>query len=71
MIVDKQVVPYFRSDLELTDRAIQMYNSGGDTGTKPATPTPGTKPGAAPAKPATTPAPAPKPAAPAPAPAKK
>lgn len=64
MIVDKQVVPYFRSDLELTDRAIQMYNAGtSDTGTKPAAPVPG-----APAKPATTPAPKP---ATTPAPAKK
>ena len=70
MIVEKQVVPYFRSDLELTDRAIQMYNAGTDAGTKPTAPAPG-----APAKPATTPAPATpaqKPApAPAPAPAKK
>ena len=63
MIVDKSVVPYFRSDLELTDKAIQMYNAGSDTGAKPATP----------AKPATTPAPTPAPAKPAtpPAPAKK
>lgn len=70
MIVEKQVVPYFRADLELTDRAIQMYNSGSDAGAKPAAPTPGTpapntKPGAPPASSA----PAPKPAAPAPAPA--
>jgi outer membrane protein len=70
MIVDKQVVPYFRSDLELTDRAIQLYNSGPDGGAKPTTPAPGTAPG----KPATTtPAPAPKPTTPPPAapPAKK
>lgn len=60
MIVEKQVVPYFRSDLELTDRAIQLYNAGTDAGAKPAAPAPA-KP--APAKPA--PAPAPKPAAPA------
>ena len=67
MIVDKSVVPYFRSDLELTDRAIQLYNAGSDTGAKPATPTPG-KPGTpapvtpAPAKAAPAPAPAPAPA---------
>ncbi len=69
MIIDKTVAPYFRSDLELTDRAIQMFNAGSaDAGTKPATPDP-----KAPAKPGTpaptTPAPTPKPAAPAPAPA--
>ncbi len=68
MIMDKSVVPYFRSDLELTDRAIQLYNAGSDAAVKtPATPA---KPGA-PA--ATTPAPrqaGPAPA-PAPAPAKK
>jgi outer membrane protein len=77
MILDKSVVPYFRSDLELTDRAIQMYNSGSDT--KPATPDPKApaKPGQpAPAQtaPKTTPppaTPAPKSTAPAPAPAPK
>jgi outer membrane protein len=59
MVLDKAAVPYFRSDLELTDRAIQMYNSGqmGDSGAAPApakgaapaTPPPAAKP--APAKP--------------------
>ena len=29
MVVDKQAVPYSRSDLDLTDRVIQMYNGGG------------------------------------------
>lgn len=58
MVLEKSAVPYFRGDLELTDRAIQMYNSG----------TAG-KPGAAPKAPATPAAPAP--AKPAPAPAKK
>ncbi len=29
MIVDKQAVPYVRSDLDLTDQLITMYNSGG------------------------------------------
>lgn len=28
MVLERTAVPYFRSDLELTDRAIQMYNSG-------------------------------------------
>jgi outer membrane protein len=29
MVVDKQVVPYSRSDLDVTDRVITMYNGGG------------------------------------------
>lgn len=34
VVVDKQAVPYVRSDLDLTDRVITMYNQGatGDTG---------------------------------------
>src|SRR6185369_13533684 len=44
MVLEKSAVPYFRGDLEVTDRAIQMYNSG-QTGGAPA----GGKPGAAPA----------------------
>jgi outer membrane protein len=28
VVVDKKAVPYVRSDLDLTDRVIQMYNSG-------------------------------------------
>ena len=56
MVLEKSAVPYFRSDLEVTDRAIQMYNSGqagkGGAPKGPATPA------APPAKPA--PAPAPK-----------
>lgn len=61
LILDKSAAPYYRADLELTDRAIQMYNSGqaGDAG--PAKGAPPAR-GAAPAKPA---GPAPKPAAPA------
>ena len=44
MILDKPAVPYFRGDLELTDKAIQLYNSG-----QPAAPVaPAVKPGAAP-----------------------
>ncbi len=39
IVVDKQAVPYVRSDLDLTDRVIQMYNQGagatsGDKGQK-------------------------------------
>ncbi|WP_437819257.1 OmpH family outer membrane protein [Sorangium sp. So ce1078] len=67
LILEKSAAPYYRADLELTDRAIQMYNSGqvGDAApAKGAPPARGAAPGA-PAKPA---APAPKPAAP---PAKK
>ncbi len=29
LVVDKQAVPYVRSDLDLTDRVIQQYNQGG------------------------------------------
>jgi outer membrane protein len=32
MVVDKQAVPYVRSDLDLTDRVIQAYNQGGGAG---------------------------------------
>jgi outer membrane protein len=28
VVVDKSIAPYFRADLEITDKAIQMYNSG-------------------------------------------
>ena len=45
MVLEKSAVPYFRSDLEVTDRAIQMYNSG-QTG-EPAPP--GKAPASAPA----------------------
>ncbi|MDI1482539.1 OmpH family outer membrane protein [Polyangium sp. y55x31] len=66
MILEKTAVPYARADLEITDRAIQMYNSsrpGG--GAAPAKPGATTQPGK-PASPG-----APPPAAPAPAPKKK
>jgi outer membrane protein len=53
MVVDKQAVPYVRSDLDLTDRVIQLVNQGGGD----ATPAPA---GKAPAKPPAK-APAPKP----------
>jgi outer membrane protein len=29
MVVDKKAVPYYRSDLDLTDRVITLYNQGG------------------------------------------
>ena len=59
MVLEKSAVPFFRGDLELTDRAIQMYNGGaGKVPGKPAT-TPAPSPTPGPAKPPT-PAPAPK-----------
>ena len=63
MIVDKPFVPYFRSDLEITDRAIQMYNSGqygaGATPSKsPSTTPPANAPATKP-EPAKQPAPTP------------
>jgi outer membrane protein len=41
VVVDKKAVPYVRSDLDVTDRVITMYNSGGaadsaDKGAAPA-----------------------------------
>jgi outer membrane protein len=64
MVLEKSAVPYFRGDLELTDRAIQLYNSGSPA---PKGPPPGDKPPAKGDKPA---APADKPAKPAAPPAK-
>ena len=58
VVLDKPAVPYFRSDLEITDRAIQMYNSGQAGDPTPAPKGAPAKPGAAPAKPAAKPAPA-------------
>lgn len=34
-VLDKQTVPYLRSDLDLTDRVVQLYN-GGEGGAAPA-----------------------------------
>ena len=34
IVVDKQAVPYVRSDLDLTDRVIQQYNQGGGVDSK-------------------------------------
>ncbi|MDF2693158.1 MAG: outer membrane protein precursor [Labilithrix sp.] len=39
LVVDKATVAYVRGDLDLTDRAIQMYNSGGG-GAAPSAPAP-------------------------------
>jgi outer membrane protein len=36
LVIDKQTVAYVRTDLDLTDRCIQMYNSGGGGGAAPA-----------------------------------
>ncbi|MFO0758356.1 MAG: OmpH family outer membrane protein [Byssovorax sp.] len=63
MVMEKSAVPYFRGDLELTDRAIQLYNSGNPAPKAPADKP--EKPGKGGDKPADKPA---KPAAPAPAP---
>jgi outer membrane protein len=60
MVLEKSAVPFFRGDLELTDRAIQMYNGGQAKG-----PASGAKGGASapgapappPGKPAAPPAP--------------
>lgn len=40
MVLNKEMVPYFRSDLDITDRIIQMYNSAGAADGKPAEPAP-------------------------------
>jgi outer membrane protein len=65
LIVDKTAAPYFRADLEITDRAIQMYNSGVTAalpaGPGPAVPPMPLKPSAAPTLPGSAPvAPPPK-----------
>lgn len=77
MVLEKSAVPYYRADLEVTDRAIQLYNGGqsGETpapaGKTPASPT-GKAPASPTGAPATAPAPAPaKPQQPAAQPKKK
>lgn len=43
MVLNKEAVPYFRADLDITDRIIQMYNAnqgGDDKGAKPKKPAP-------------------------------
>ncbi len=48
LVIDKQATPYTRADLDLTERVIQMYNSGGDgggdSGDAPAAPPAGDQP---------------------------
>lgn len=51
MVLNKEMVPYFRSDLDITDRIIQMYNSSGLTPDEGAPAAPPKKPAAAPKKP--------------------
>jgi outer membrane protein len=51
MVVDKQAVPYVRSDLDLTDRVIQLYNQGGGIGAADAPGKPPAGGAKAPAKP--------------------
>ncbi len=65
MVLEKSAVPYFRGDLELTDRAIQMFNGGQAA---PGKGGPALPPGKAPVSPVS---PAPKPTAPSPAAPKK
>lgn len=43
MVLSRQAVPYFRKDLDITDRVIQMYNASQSP--TPATPKKGAKPG--------------------------
>jgi outer membrane protein len=43
LVVDKATVAYMRSDLDLTDKCIQLYNSGGSASPAPATPSPAPK----------------------------
>lgn len=69
MVLEKSAVPYMRADLEITDRAIQMYNVGGDGGPAAGKPGPATTPAPKTGAPTAPPA-APKPTAPAPAPKK-
>jgi outer membrane protein len=56
IVLEKSAAPYFRADLEVTDRAIQMYNSGQTGGAGGKAPTGALPPGAAPGKPALPPA---------------
>ena len=43
LVVDKTTVAYVRTDLDLTDKAIQMYNSGQIPATTPTTAPTGSK----------------------------
>jgi outer membrane protein len=44
LVVDKATVAYVRGDLDLTDRCIQMYNSGGGGAAPPPAPAPAPAP---------------------------
>jgi outer membrane protein len=44
MVIDKQAVPYNRSDLDLTDRVITEYNQSASAPAAPTTPAPAKKP---------------------------
>jgi outer membrane protein len=50
-ILEKQAVPYMRNDLDLTDRIIQMYNSGAPGAAPAASGAPAAAPPKAPTKP--------------------
>ena len=61
LVIDKAAVPYFRSDLDITDRVIQLYNAGEgmpadqkEKGKEPAATPPAPPKPAAPAKTAPT-----------------
>jgi outer membrane protein len=41
LVVDKNTVAYVRGDLDLTDKCIQIYNSGGASVVPPSAPAPG------------------------------
>jgi outer membrane protein len=58
VVVDKQAVPYVRSDLDVTDRVITLYNQGAPADSPPS------PAAAAPKAPGPAPAPAPAPRAP-------
>ncbi|MBN2193817.1 MAG: OmpH family outer membrane protein [Polyangiaceae bacterium] len=50
LVVDKQAVPYFRGDLDLTEHVIRLYNEGGgETSGKPAATAPTAAPRTVPA----------------------
>jgi len=51
MVVDKAAVPYFRSDLDITDKIIQLYNAEGGAGIAPAATGKGATDGKKPAAP--------------------
>jgi outer membrane protein len=56
VVVDKQAVPYSRSDLDVTDRVITMYNQGGPADSGADTKSPAAKPAGGAPQPLTPPA---------------